>query len=90
MHTPLRVFEGGNVQSAKRYRRNFVEARSEASTQQNSEKPPLDIPAGRAMDCIGKAAIIWSFDRERKVLRSADLKLFERSQTGNSTEARIR
>jgi hypothetical protein len=52
----MHAFEGGDVQSAKRYRRNFVCARTReaGSTQQNSEKPPLDSNAARARVCIGQ------------------------------------
>ena len=57
---------GGNVKSAERYRRNFVCARSEASTQQNSEKPPFDRHAGRARVCIGHAANMLSLINEGK------------------------
>jgi len=55
-----RVIEGGRVKSAQQYRRNFVRARKPEglSTQQNSEKPPLDRAAERARDCVGQAAIM--------------------------------
>jgi hypothetical protein len=47
---------------------NFFCARSMASTQKNSEKPPFDKHAGRAKDCIAQDATLAVLKAEGKRL----------------------
>jgi hypothetical protein len=86
MHPLQRVFSGGNVQSAKRYRRNFVargtSAQAEGARNQNSEKPPLDRTAGRAMGCIGQAAIVRSDRKEMSMIKAGFRKRPSQSMIG--------
>jgi hypothetical protein len=70
MQNPKRAQEAGMSKARSGIAANFLCARSVASTQENSEKPPFDRHARRAKDCIAQDANLAVLKAEGKSPRA--------------------